>query len=68
MKVTITTINNNEYHYKDITSVLERTSANSGMKWLVLKTKDDKKSTDNELVERDYVKISLSEIETIRYN
>lgn len=68
MKVTIITINGRKYEHRNITSVIERKSNTSGKVWLVLKNQSHKNVTKDEVAEKDYLKISLDQVESIRYD
>lgn len=63
MKVTITMMSGRKYEEKSITNVIERVSNNRA--WLVLKkkNKDDVNGGD-----KDYLKLALDEVESIKYN
>ena len=65
MKVTIITINGRKYSDNKISNVIERTSGSNGKSWLVLKKKERK---DDDIPDRDYLKIALDEVESIEYN
>ncbi len=68
MKVTIITINGRKYEHRNITNVIERKSNTSGKIWLVLKNQSHKNVTKDEVAEKDYLKISLDQVESIRYD
>ena len=68
MKVTIITTNGGKYEHRNITNVIERKSKINDKEWLVLKKQSHKNVTSDETPERDYFKISLDQVESIRYD
>lgn len=69
MKVTVITVNGRKYEHRNITSVIERTSTSSGKTWLVLKNASHKDvSNEDGIAQKDYLKICLEQVESIKYD
>jgi hypothetical protein len=68
MKVTIITSNGRKYEHKNITNVIERTSGTSNKTWLVLKKQSHKNVASDVIAEKDFLKVALDMVESIRYD